>query len=170
MLHWKILFSVLYLVHCCIHFHACPIYNLQSMYVHAICAELAEMTKLFVEALNSPGGVPAIGSTWDRVLEVTYESAMKGAMQCYAEKMSSLYMPSESTDLLKHHGQAWDKALCKFREALNMDTDEACYEKYLRQLQVSAQQCIYFAKGEVYSWSHSALEMHVEYICVCKKT
>ena len=60
--------------------------------MHAICAELAEMTKLFVEALNSPGGVPAIGTTWDRVLEVTYESAMKGARQCYAEKMSSLCM------------------------------------------------------------------------------
>ena len=50
-----------------------------------------------------------------------------------------------------------------------MDTDEACYEKYLRQLQASAQkytQSIYFAKGEVCCWSHSALEMHVEYICM----
>lgn len=132
------------------------------MYLHAICAELGEMIKLFVEALNSPGGVPAIGSTWDRVLEVTYESAMKGAMQCYAEKMNSLYMPLESADLLKHHGQAWEKALCKFREALKMDTDEACYEKYLRQLQVSAQQyiqSIYSDKGEVYSWSHSVFEI-----------
>ena len=139
------MFPVLYSVHCCIHFNARLIYKLQSMYVHVICAELGEMTKLFVEALNSPGGVPAIGSTWDRVLEVTYESAMKGAMQCYAEKMSSLCMPLESTDLLKHHGQAWDKALCKFREAINMDTAKACYEKYLRQLQVSAQQYIMHA-------------------------
>ena len=107
--------------------------------MHAICAELGEMAKLFVDALNSPGGVLALGSTWDRVLEVTYESAMKGAVQCYEEKMSSFHMPCERTALLRHHGQAWDKALSKFQEALALDTDEACYDKYLRQLKVTAQ-------------------------------
>ena len=107
--------------------------------MYTFCAELGQMTKLFVEALNSPGGVPALGSTWDRVLEVTYESALKGALQCYKEKMSSFRLPNEDTALLKHHGQAWSVALSKFQETLALDTDEACYHKYQGQLKVHAQ-------------------------------
>lgn len=107
-----------------------------------IHAELGQMTQLFVEALNSPGGVPVLGSTWDRVLETTYGSAMKGALQCYEGSMSSFRMPGEHEALLKCHRQAWDVALCKFSETLALDTDQTCFGKYLKQLKVPAQHFI----------------------------
>lgn len=75
-------------------------------------AELAHMVELYVNTLNSPGGIPVIGSTWQRVLEATYAEGMDSAISIYTDIMeeAAQLLPMESEDLLNKHSKGIEEA------------------------------------------------------------
>ena len=100
--------------------------------------ELAKMVELYIEALNSPGGVPVVGSTWQRVLEATYESAVEEAVKCYQGIMDCTmkWAPMEESELLEEHEKAFAKSRETFRQATSLDAESTLYESYLKKLKV----------------------------------
>ncbi len=100
--------------------------------------ELAHLVELYVEALNSPGGIPVIGSTWQRVLEATYTKGMEEALQIYREIMTTIIqkLPMENDQLLKRHRNAVTKAMEKFNKAVSLDSESELYQSFLEKLMV----------------------------------
>ena len=96
------------------------------------------MVELYVEALNSPGGIPVIGSTWQRVLEATYTDGMENALNSYKEIMTKTIqqLPMESRVLLQHHRKAIDESMKKFNKAVSLDSESELYQTYLDKLMV----------------------------------
>jgi len=97
------------------------------------------MVELFVEALNSPGGIPVIGSTWQRVLEATYTDGTGSALSTYKEMMVkvSKQLPMESDQLLLKHRKAVDESISTFNKAVSLDSESELYQVYLDKLMVS---------------------------------
>ena len=91
-----------------------------------------------MEALNSPGGIPVIGSTWQRVLEATYTDGMDGALCTYKEAMAAVSkkLPMESDKLLQKHREAVDESIKKFNKAVALDSESELYQSYLDKLMV----------------------------------
>ena len=54
---------------------------------YGLFSELAEMLVQYVAALNMPGGVPEVDSTWELVLKSTYDRAIANALAVYEEQM-----------------------------------------------------------------------------------
>ena len=100
--------------------------------------ELAKMVQLYIDALNSPGGVPVVGSTWQRVLEATYETAVEEAVKSYQSLMDDTIVqaPMEESELLEQHSQALTKSMEKFQQATSLDAENTHYESYLNKLMV----------------------------------
>ena len=96
------------------------------------------MVELYVDALNSPGGIPMIGSTWQRVLEATYTHGLESAVKIYKEVMeeATKSLPIESEQLMGHHREGVEEMMKKFKEAASLDSDRAVYEPYLNKLMV----------------------------------
>ena len=103
--------------------------------------ELSHMVGLYVEALNSPGGIPVIGSTWLRVLEATYTDGVDRAVKCYKKTMKEVIpkLPMKSEQLFDYHRQGRDKSLQVFKEATKLDSESESnlYQTYLDKLMVS---------------------------------
>lgn len=97
------------------------------------------MLKHYVEALNSPGGVPEVGSTWERVLNSTYSTAVTNAVMVYKEKMQFLesQLPLEVDGLMAAHSEAHSSALKQFKEDVQLDSEQSLYEEHITKLQVS---------------------------------
>lgn len=102
--------------------------------------ELAHLVELYVAALNEPGGVPVVGSTWQRVLEATYTDGMEKAVVCYKKRMDEKMkrMPMTNDDLFAHHQGAVKKCLESFQQAVTLDSESQLYQKYLDELMVSS--------------------------------
>ena len=100
--------------------------------------ELATMVQLYIDALNSDG-IPVVGSTWQRVLEATYESAVGEAVQNYQSIMdrTMLRAPMEEKELLEQHSQALAKSIERFQQATSLDAENTHYESYLNKLTVN---------------------------------
>jgi hypothetical protein len=96
------------------------------------------MVELYVDALNSPGGIPVIGSTWQRVLEATYTDSMESAVSAYMDVMERVtqLLPIESEALLSQHGRGIEEATKKFNQAASLDSDSELYQVYLDKLMV----------------------------------
>ena len=96
------------------------------------------MVQLYVDALNSPGGIPVIGSTWQRVLEATYTHGLESAVKIYKEVMekAAKSLPIESEQLMGHHRKGVEEMMEKFKEAASLDSERAVYEAYLDKLMV----------------------------------
>ena len=95
------------------------------------------MVELYVDALNSPDGIPVIGSTWRRVLEATYTDGMENAAKIYSEKMkNTVHLPMEDEDLLKCHRKGVEEAMKKFNQAASLDSESELYQTYLDKLMV----------------------------------
>ena len=99
------------------------------------------MVELYVEALNSPGGIPVVGSTWLRVLEATYTEGVKQAVKYYKKIMEEVTskLPLKSEQLFDHHREGVKKSLQVFREATELDSESESnlYQTYLDKLMVS---------------------------------
>lgn len=97
------------------------------------------MVQLYVDALNSPGGIPVIGSTWQRVLEATYTDAVEGAVKIYSELMESATksLPMDDEKLLESHGKGIKEAMKRFNQAASLDSESELYQTYLDKLMVS---------------------------------
>lgn len=102
--------------------------------------ELAHMVQLYVDALNSPGGIPVIGSTWQRVLEATYTDGMECAIKAYSEVMerATQSLPMEDEELLLKHGKGVEESMKRFNQAASLDSESELYQTYLDKLMVSS--------------------------------
>lgn len=109
--------------------------------------EIAQLAQLYVEALNSPEGVPVVGSTWQRVLEATYRDGMEKAVVSYRDMMGKEMksLPMENEQLLDHHQRAVDESLKSFQRAAALDSESEQYQNYLEKLMVS-DHCSYVGK------------------------
>ena len=99
-------------------------------------AELAEMLVQYVAALNMPGGVPEVDSTWELVLKSTYDRAIANALAVYEEQMQVeiQQLPLEVDDLMVAHSKANSSALELFES--EVDCKHSPHDKYLAKLQV----------------------------------
>ena len=106
-----------------------------------MATEIALLAELYVKALNSPEGVPVVGSTWQRVLEATYTDGMEKAIVSYKDMMGKeMYsLPMENEQLLEHHERAVDESLKSFQRAGELDSQSDLYGIYLDKLMVSHQ-------------------------------
>ena len=99
------------------------------------------MAELYVEALNSPGGIPVIGSTWLQALEATYTDGVEQAVKCYKKVMKEVTpkLPLKSEDLFDCHREGVEKSLQVFRAATKLDNESESdlYQTYLDKLMVS---------------------------------
>ena len=97
------------------------------------------MLHQYVDALNSPSGVPEVGTTWDRVVQTTYVEVTAKALKAYDDKMaeSESKMPMELRSLLEIHNEAHALAVKEFSAASLIDTETANYESHLNKLWVS---------------------------------
>ena len=100
--------------------------------------ELAHMVQLYVDALNSPGGIPVIGSTWQRVLEATYTDGMESAIKIYSEVMerATQSLPMEDEKLLANHRKGVEESMKRFNQAASLDSESELYQTYLDKLMV----------------------------------
>jgi len=93
---------------------------------------------MYVDALNSPEGIPEVGSAWDQVMKNTYQMATARAIEMYKSEMSVLSFPMEEGDLkLRIHLEAAKKAIECFQQLTWLDTDGDVYSEHLSQLSVS---------------------------------
>ena len=99
------------------------------------------MVQLYVDALNSPGGIPVIGSTWQRVLEATYTDGMERAIKIYSEVMerAAQSLPMEDEKLLMNHRKGIEESMKTFNQAASLDSESELYQTYLDKLMVSEQ-------------------------------
>lgn len=96
------------------------------------------MIELYVSALNSPGGIPVIGSTWQRVLEATYTHGMEKALIVYKQVMTGVdqLLPMDTEQLLTKHREGIEKAIKEFDQAVSLDSESEVYETYLDKFMV----------------------------------
>ena len=92
------------------------------------------MVQLYVDALNSPDGIPVIGSTWRCVLEATYTNGMENAAKIYSEIMTNIvHLPMEDEYLLKCHRKGVEEAMKRFNQAASLDSENELYQTYLNE-------------------------------------
>lgn len=98
------------------------------------------MIELYVDALNSPGGVPIIGSTWQRVLEATYTDGMESAIKIYGKVMERAIqsIPMEDKRLLTNHRKGVEESMKRFNQAASLDSESELYQSYLNKLMVNS--------------------------------
>lgn len=99
------------------------------------------MTQLFVDALNSPDGIPVIGSIWQRVLEATYISGVDKALKGYKDIMeeTAQKLPMNSEELLINHRKGIEESMQRFNQAASLDCESELYRTYLDKLMVTTQ-------------------------------
>ena len=95
------------------------------------------MLKIYVDALNSPEGIPEVSSTWDQVMKNTYQIATAKAIEVYKSKMSGLTFPMEDSEMKRIHQETTEKSIECFQQLTWLDTDGDVYSDHLSQLSVS---------------------------------
>jgi hypothetical protein len=108
--------------------------------MHVFYAEFALMIKLYVKALNSPGGIPAVGSTWQLVLEATYTDATKKALTVYNDIMTACiqHLPMNNIDLMAMHERGVEESVKRFSKAVSLDSESELYRNHLQKLMVQS--------------------------------
>ena len=95
------------------------------------------MLQIYVDALNSPEGIPEVSSAWDQVMTNTYQIATAKAIEVYKSKMSDLTFPMEDGELKRIHQEATEKVFECFQQLTWLDADGDVYSYHLSQLSVS---------------------------------
>ena len=95
------------------------------------------MLQMYVDALNSPEGIPEVSSAWDQVMKNTYHIATTKATELYKSKMSVLTFPMEDGDLKRIHSEATEETTECFQKLTRLDSDGDAFEEHLSQLSVS---------------------------------
>ena len=91
---------------------------------------------MYVDALNSPTGIPKVGSAWDQVMANTYQTAIKAALEMYESRMSNLVLPMEENELIVQHRSAFEESVQKFEVLTELDSDGNTFEKHYGLLKV----------------------------------
>ena len=98
--------------------------------------EFAGLLGIYVHDLNSPEGIPMVGSAWDQVMKNMYQTATERAIEKYDEVMNCLHFPIEEDDLLVHHIEAFEKSEELFKQLTKLDSDRDAFDKHLEKLTV----------------------------------
>ena len=98
---------------------------------------------MYVDALNSPTGIPKVGSAWDQVMANTYQTAIKAALGMYESRMSNLVLPMEENELIVQHRSAFEESVQKFKVLTELDSDGNAFEKHYGQLKVNTIVSVY---------------------------
>ena len=104
---------------------------------HLLPVELAHMLQQYVEVLNSPNGVPEIGSTWERVIKNTYATATEKAKEVYQAEMEHVSLPVNFVLLMEAHSDAQAKAIAAFDKFTQVDNEREIYNTSLEKMTVS---------------------------------
>ena len=102
---------------------------------------------MYVDALNSPNGIPKVGSAWDQVMANTYQKAIKAALEMYDSRMSNLVLPMEENELIVQHRSAFEESVQKFKVLTELDSDGNAFEKHYGQLKVNTNVSGYYCSS-----------------------
>ena len=106
--------------------------------------EFTGILQMYVDALNSPNGIPKVGSAWDQVMANTYQTAIKAALEMYDSRMSNLVLPMEENELIVQHRSAFEESVQKFKVLTELDYDGNAFEKHYGQLKVNTNVSVYY--------------------------
>lgn len=90
-----------------------------------------------MEALNSPDGVPEVGSTWERVVQSTYATATAKSVETYQAEMANVRFPVSFISLMAAHSDAQAKAISVFDKFTQVDNEREIYNTSLETMTVS---------------------------------
>ena len=96
------------------------------------------MVQLYVQAINSPGGIPNVQNAWETFVQMKCSEAIKGALENYENVMTSRLkdkLPCDNDELSKVHGTAFETSEAYFMaETAGISTSTT--ETYLNKLKV----------------------------------
>ena len=101
-----------------------------------IITEFTGILQMYVNALNSPEGIPKVGSAWEQVMKNTYQTATNRAIEEYKSNMATLHFPIEDNNIQMHHRMSYERALKLFKQLTKLDSDDNVYQQHLEQLSV----------------------------------
>lgn len=110
--------------------------QLLSQISKLVHAELALMLQDYINAINTPGVVPEIGSIYEIALRNTCDKAMNDAKMLYISQMNEQILPVESIELIAAHNAAFRIAVDSFEEATLLESRQTVYKEYHTKLQV----------------------------------
>ena len=123
------------------------------------------MVQLYVQAINSPGGIPNVQNAWETFVQTKCSEAIKGALENYENVMKSKLkdkLPCDNDELRKVHGTAFETSEAYFMaETAGISTSTT--ETYLNKLKVRLKEVAVLRPLFVYSiqiWSG---------LCWCKQ-
>ena len=96
------------------------------------------MVQLYLQAINSPGGIPNVQNAWETFVEMKCSDVIEGALENYENVMKSKLkdkLPCDDGDLRKVHGTAKKKSEAYFEA----ETEWFCrntIEKYSKKMRV----------------------------------
>ena len=91
---------------------------------------------MYIDALNSPEGIPKVASTWEQVMKNTYQTATNRAIEEYKSNMDTLKFPIEDNDVQMHHRMCYEKAVKLFEQQTELDSDGDAHFEHLEKLSV----------------------------------
>ena len=101
-----------------------------------IIPEFTGILEMYVNALNSPEGIPKVGSAWEQVMKNTYQTATNRAIEEYKSNMATLRFPIEDNSVQKHHRMCYESAVKLFKQLTKLDSDDNVYQQHLEELSV----------------------------------
>ena len=106
-------------------------------FIVVIIIEFTGILKLYVNALNSPEGIPNVRSVWEQVMKNTYQTATNRAIEEYKSNMATLKFPIEDSIIQMHHRMYYESAVKLFKQLTKLDSDDNVYQQHLEDLSVS---------------------------------
>ena len=96
------------------------------------------MVQLYVQAINSPGGIPNIQNAWETFVGMKCSEAIKGALENYKNVMRSKLkgnLPCDNDELRTVHGTAFETSEAYFM-AETKEISTSTRETHLKKLKV----------------------------------
>ena len=98
--------------------------------------EFTGILQMYVNALNSPEGIPKVGSAWEQVMKNTYQTATNRAIEEYKSNMATLKFPIEDSIVQMRHRVSYENAVKLFKQLTKLDSDDNVYQQRLEELSV----------------------------------
>lgn len=100
---------------------------------------LAVLVSNYVAALNTPGAVPNVQSTWETYIHTKCSKVKADAIQLFDNTMTSLLdgaLPCDSDEIRRAHEIAMEESKKVFNTSTAQISDESC-KSYLEELMVN---------------------------------
>lgn len=100
---------------------------------------LAALVSDYVAALNTPGAVPNVQSTWETFIQTKCSEVKAAAIQLYESTMTCQLdgaLPCDSDEIRRVHEMAMEESMKEFETSTVHISAESC-KNYLEELMVS---------------------------------